>query len=411
MAALLFPFSRPLIPGFTLLALIASVTAYADFVPPSPAQAVAALGPLDDEPTATRRLLTPDDDFAPIEAPAPGDWLASHPENGQTYADFVLRGARPVSAARRIIYLQPLGEFNADSAPALEALRDYAEAFFQLDVVLLPAEVYESAAFEPRINPRTQKLQLRTTAILTWLHARLPEDGFCLVAVTMSDLYPAPSWNFVFGQAAPQQRTGVFSFARSDPLFFGQERQDDFDSLLLRRSCKTLVHEIAHLFGLHHCIYYRCVENGSNHQAESDARPHHLCPVCLRKLQHATGADLERRYRDLAYFYSQHSGWDDEEAWVRRQLAKLRSEPVRPQMLPRAPLPDSLRVTPPVLPPSPPLLVPPGGPDDSGEDPQKTEPRPAVPQRRETEPAPTDPEPPPVSPPVASTEPLVAARK
>ncbi len=383
----------------------------AEFVPPSAAQSAAALGSLDDEPAATRRLLTPDEDFAPIEPPDRSDWLATQREAGQTYADFVLRGAQRVSQARRLIYLQPLGEFNADSAPSLEALRDYAEAFFQLDVVLLPAEVYESAAFEPRINPRTGKLQLRTTAILTWLRERLPDDGFCLVAVTMNDLYPSPSWNFVFGQAAPQQRTGVFSFARSDPLFFGEERPDDFDALLLRRSCKTLVHEIAHLFGLAHCIYHRCVVNGSNHQAESDSRPHHACPVCLRKIQHATGAELERRYRDLAYFFSEHTGWEDEEAWVRRQLAKLRSEPVRPWVHPRAPLPDSLRVVPPMHVPAPPLVVPPGGHDDPGVIPQKAEPpRPAIPQPRESEPPPADDAPPPVLTPVAATEPLVATR-
>lgn len=32
------------------------------------------------------------------------------------------------------------------------------------------------------------------------------------------------------------------------------------------------------------CIWYRCLMNGSNHLGEADARPLHLCPVDLRKL-------------------------------------------------------------------------------------------------------------------------------
>jgi len=45
----------------------------------------------------------------------------------------------------------------------------------------------------------------------------------CMLGITMIDLYPQPSWNFVFGLALPEQRApvggvGVFSFARQ--VFF-----------------------------------------------------------------------------------------------------------------------------------------------------------------------------------------------
>jgi archaemetzincin len=33
----------------------------------------------------------------------------------------------------------------------------------------------------------------------------------------MEDLYPEPSWNFVFGQASLNERVGVYSFARYGP--------------------------------------------------------------------------------------------------------------------------------------------------------------------------------------------------
>jgi len=55
--------------------------------------------------------------------------------------------------------------------------------------------------------------------------------------------------------------------------------------------------------------------NGSNHLAESDARPLHLCPVDLRKLQWSIGFDVVERYRRLLDFCRQEglttrrSGW------------------------------------------------------------------------------------------------------
>jgi hypothetical protein len=57
------------------------------------------------------------------------------------------------------------------------------------------------------------------------------------------------------------------------------------------------------LCALAHCIYFKCVMNGSNHLAESDARPLSLCPVCLRKLQHTIGFDVLARYGRLLQFY------------------------------------------------------------------------------------------------------------
>lgn len=30
----------------------------------------------------------------------------------------------------------------------------------------------------------------------------MPKDAFCIVGITMIDLYPKDSWNFVFGQAS-----------------------------------------------------------------------------------------------------------------------------------------------------------------------------------------------------------------
>lgn len=62
--------------------------------------------------------------------------------------------------------------------------------------------------------------------------------------------------------------------------------------------------------------------NGSNHLQESDARPLPLCPVCLRKLQHAIGCDVSARYRRLLQFY-RHNGFAADADWVSRRLKKI----------------------------------------------------------------------------------------
>jgi len=89
----------------------------------------------------------------------------------------------------------------------------------------------------------TGQRQVLTGGVLHWLQGSLPEDAFCLLSITMQDLYPEPSWNFGFGQALLNERVGVYSFARYDPAFYGEPRGKDYPALLLRRSMKVLTHE------------------------------------------------------------------------------------------------------------------------------------------------------------------------
>jgi len=160
--------------------------------------------------------------------------------------------------------------------------------------------------------------------VLGWLRKRLPDDAFGLVAVTMEDLYPDPSWNFVFGLASLTERVGVQSLARQDPAFFGEPRPDGWQTLARRRATWTLVHEISHMFGLTHCTYWRCVVAGSNSQEEADRSPLHACPVCLRKLHAAIKFDPAAREDALAAMFGR-LGIDDEAAWSAARAAWIRS--------------------------------------------------------------------------------------
>jgi len=293
-----------------------------DFRPPKPETSLRATGRTDGLPATLRRALVPAADFAPIPVPKPGDWLAEHSETGQTFEDFLGSGSNRPDRFRDKIYLQPLGRFTESRSPPLETLEAYAAAYFAMDVEILTAVAISGSNIRTRINSFSGNRQALTRDILVLLKKGLPPDAFCVLAVTMEDLYPHPSWNFVFGQASFRDRVGLFSFARYDPAFYGERRGKNDQEVLLRRSCKVLTHETAHMFSLAHCIFYTCVMNGSNHLEESDARPFSLCPVCLRKLQFSIGFDVVHRYGKLFLFYRK-VGFDREAGWVSNRLKRI----------------------------------------------------------------------------------------
>ena len=302
-----------------LLALLVCSQAWAAFERPSEHERLRALGNLYEEPEAIRGFFRPDADCPPITLPGPGDWLTQHSESGQTFDEYRKAPTNAPDQERRVIYLMPIGEFDDERSPAIADLQKYAAAFFQMEVKLLPPYYPHELEFDPRKNRYTGQRQILTRAVTKFLLTRLPKDAFCLLGVTMEDLYPDPRWNFVFGEASLNDRVGIYSFVRHDPAFEGEARPADYRSTILRRSVKTLVHETGHMFTLLHCIYFDCVMNGANNLKESDAHPQHLCPVCLRKLHAAIGFDPRKRYEELSHFYRQQKWYDDSD-WVKRRL-------------------------------------------------------------------------------------------
>lgn len=288
------------------------------FKPPDQQARAAAIGPTDYLPAPVRRLLEPAD-FEPIHAPGPSDWLAVHPETGQTVGQFLRSHPNFPDATRRTIYLQPLEKFSAEG-PSLPKLKSFTEAFFSMPVQILPASLPQNK-ITSRINPLTGKTQLLTGDILSLLKQRVPRDAYCLLGITLTDLFPDPAWNFVFGEATLRERVGIYSFARYDPHFSGEDSPDRA-SIILRRSCKVLAHETGHMFGIDHCIYFQCVMNGSNTLPEDDSKPMHLCPVDLRKLYESTRLDPVARYAHLRDF-CREAGFNDEAAWIERELKKV----------------------------------------------------------------------------------------
>jgi len=287
---------------------------------------VEAIGSLDGFSPVMKRAFDPDD-FEAMNEPGSHDWLANHPERGQTFQRYVKEGFVTPDKTRNNIYLLPIGGFSKGRSPSIKSLREFCAAYFGMKVKLLDGIAVTGKKLTTRKNPYTKNRQILTHDILKLLKKKLPEDAFCILGITMEDLYPDPDWNFVFGMASLYERVGIFSFARYDPAFYGEKREKGYRLTLLRRSCKVLAHETAHMFGLQHCIYFQCLVNGSNHLVESDSRPIHLCPVCLRKLQYNIGFDIVQRYEKLLEFYRKW-GLAPEAKWVAERISKISGQTI-----------------------------------------------------------------------------------
>ncbi len=295
--------------------------------PETPPAPIAAVGALDDLPAVDRGFFSPEG-FGALGDARPGDWLAEHAEYGQSVAAWWADRPNLPAPARRTLYLVPIGRLYPDSSPPIETLAAYIEAFFGLPVKMLPQVELREVGARTRTNEYTRNLQAHAADVLAWMKKHVPQDAYALLAVTETDLYPADSWNFVFGQASFKDRVAVQSTARYHPQFHGQATSPlEARRLILRRTLMVVSHELGHAFGISHCTWYACAMNGSNHLEEADRRPLHLCPVDLRKLHRSVGFDVRERYERLGAFY-RDIGFDDDAAWIDDQLERGLQAPV-----------------------------------------------------------------------------------
>jgi archaemetzincin len=271
-----------------------------------------------------QRVLRPSPAFSAIQDPEPGSWLAKYREPGQTFDAFVESRPNRVSDERHRLYLLPIGDFNHRFYPAFDALAEFAEIYFGLDVEVMPTRTVEALNLVERHTESGR--QLKTSSVLGLLAKDVPTDAYAVLAITDEDLFPHEDWSYAFGAASLHGRVAVQSLARLDPGLEGHwlGTTSKRRRVILGRALKVMTHELGHVFGFEHCVYYECVMGGSDSLAELSESPLHLCPVCLHKLLWANSADAMRRYRRLEAFYRRR-GFLEEAAWLAQRRTAMES--------------------------------------------------------------------------------------
>ena len=252
--------------------------------------------------------------------PAAGEWLAEHPEAGQTYLQYVRGNPVRPDGKRRTIHVQPLGNFTATQRKIVALTAEYMHQYFNLPVRMrdgLSLSLIPATA--RRKHPTWEVDQVLSTYVLeNVLAPRLPDDAVAYIAFTTTDLWPGEGWNFVFGQASLSDRVGVWSFNR----FGDPDESETAFRLCLLRTLKLATHETGHMFSMAHCIFYECNMGASNHQEEADRQPSWLCPQCLAKLCWATNTDPREHFQHMAAF-CKTNGFAKEQAFYEKSFAAI----------------------------------------------------------------------------------------
>jgi archaemetzincin len=264
-----------------------------------------------------------------LAKPGPSDWLAIYPEKGQTFREYLASDPTRPTEARGTIVIQRLGDLTATERRLVKLTAEAMAVWFNVPTTFsedLKLDVVPETA--RRENPYTRQEQLLTSYILDRvLKPRLPQAAVAYLCFTAADLWPGQGWNFVFGQASPEGRVGVWSIAR----FGDPDKSDESFRLVLLRTLKLATHECGHMFSLAHCTAYECNLNGCNSLDESDRHPLALCPECLAKLCWASRADPAERYRKLVAFCKREGLKPEAEIYEKRLavIEALRSQKPR----------------------------------------------------------------------------------
>ena len=124
-------------------------------------------------------------------------------------------------------------------------LQKIMDAFFDgMTVSILPSINILKAKWniKTRIHQKTGTTQYFVQDFFPKLKMVLPQDGFCIMGVSWTDLYPAEQLNFVLGEAHYIQKSGMLCFGRFEPKTFDPETHTDIsevDDKLLWRILKV----------------------------------------------------------------------------------------------------------------------------------------------------------------------------
>lgn len=258
-------------------------------------------------PTEAFKLRPLDDDSCKSERAALWDSF----QKTQTFDSFKTALPFRPNSTNNMIEFVVVGEVNKlEQRVHIQALLQHLEAFIGFPVKLRDEAIPLGPQFHPRQNAERQE-QFGAHYVLAQLRSSADPRSVCTIGLTIADLYPPNTYEFVTGITDASQRVAVYSLARYFCLGTRdtvQSPQDDERSDVAKKrermtQCmiKTLCREALKLCSMAECHLVECLMNPFPGGPPEAIRklPLSLCCICLRKLQFLTQADLLDRYAGL----------------------------------------------------------------------------------------------------------------
>jgi len=258
--------------------------------------------------------------FTFLPKPLKGEWLAENKERGQTFANFMSSTKIATQHAQIVfvpIEIEEPNQIKHIPNQILTGLVEFLSLFFNLPVKQADT-LSLSRKYKKEFRQSHYGEQFNASKLISILKSMRTKNEF-MIGVTMFDIacHDETDNNFVFGLGDSDEKACICSLARYSPPFVDESQLQD--SWLLKAAFSLITHELGHVFGLEHCIYYRCLMNGANSLEEDEKIPLYLCPVCLNKLNVLFGFDIKERYAKLLDFFRKYN-LDNEVKWHSQYL-------------------------------------------------------------------------------------------
>lgn len=124
--------------------------------------------------------------------------------------------------------------FDSEEITLFDLAQKFLTAFFTGMKVTWTKPVYISEQkwrITSRHHEKTGKFQYLVTDFFTLLPTVCPKDGYCILGLLWSDLYPKQELNFVLGEAHNKYKSGMVSFGRFEPKSYEEKTTQDVSSV------------------------------------------------------------------------------------------------------------------------------------------------------------------------------------
>jgi archaemetzincin len=165
------------------------------------------------------------------------------------------------------IGLVPIGEVSQITSKSIAA---HILGYLDLDVDILPDLANPTYAHDMK------RAQYDAGTILKAMESEPFQGHAKVIGVLDVDLF-VPILTHVFGEARQGGRCALVSVYR---LKRNSDGSTPPQSLILERGAKVALHELGHLFDLHHCMDRKCLMHFSGGLEDLDEAPLYFCRYC-----------------------------------------------------------------------------------------------------------------------------------